>query len=57
MPTRAKGKRKNKYSELEVFAYRLGQISRGRKNPDSKISESFNNGLKGREAKPRKTMF
>ena len=57
MPKLRTGNKKDKYSELEKLAYRMGQVKRGLKNPDSKISESFGNGCAVRERKPRKTMF
>lgn len=45
---------KSKYTKIEKDAYRLGQIQRGLKNPNSKITASFNNGIKGfqRKGKP-----
>ena len=52
-----RGRRKPKYSDVETLAYKFGQIQRGLKNPDSLISASFNNGLKEKERKPRKTLF
>jgi len=50
-------KKKERYSELEKLAYKLGQISRGRENRDSLISASYNAGAAERERRPRKTLF
>ena len=51
------GKRKYSYSkEMNALAYKMGQIEKGRKNPDSQISESYNNGL-NKAAKKKKTLF
>ena len=49
-------RRKSKYSSVETFAYKMALVERGRKNPDSKITESYNNGLKTAERK-KKSMF
>lgn len=49
--------KQKKYSELEIPAYRMGQVKRGLKNPDSKISASYENGCSVKERKPRKTLF
>lgn len=53
----SKGGKKSKYSAQETFAYRYGQVMRGLKNPDSLISESFNNGQKPKDKKPNKTLY
>ena len=55
--SKAKTQKRKKYTELETFAYRMGQIKRGLKNPDSKISASFNNGCAVKEKKAKKSMF
>ena len=51
--------RKSRFSETERLAYTMGCISRGLKNPNSKVYESYHNGLtpKTKESKPKKTMF
>ena len=54
---RRKRKRKSKYTEVEKIAYRMGQVERGRKNSNSRISESYANGLKEKPAKEKKTLF
>lgn len=53
----AKTNKKPKYSETEKLAFRMGQISRGIKNPNSKVYESYNNGLKPPQKKDKKSMF
>lgn len=50
------GYKKPKYTKIEKDAYRLGQIQRGLKNPNSKITASFNNGVKGFQKETR-TLF
>lgn len=52
-------KSKSKYSQTEKLAYTMGCISRGLKNPNSLVYESYHNGLtpKTKEKKPRKSMF
>lgn len=54
---RTRRTRKQGYSETEKLAYRLGQIERGKKNPNSKVYESYNRGLNKPAKKTRKTMF
>ncbi|MBQ8357361.1 MAG: hypothetical protein IJX39_06075 [Clostridia bacterium] len=49
--------KKSKYNDLQRFAYKMGQIERGRKNPDSLITESYNNGKTPREKKQKKSLF
>lgn len=41
------GRGMQRFSEAERLAYTLGLIERGKKNPDSKIYESYNRGLQG----------
>lgn len=43
--------------ELTRLAYQMGQIERGRNNPDSRISESYERGKTAPERRPRKTLF
>lgn len=51
-------RKKSKYSSTEKFAYQLGLVKRGLKNPDSLISESYDNGLNSKkEPKEKKTLF
>lgn len=54
-----KGKGKSKYSEAEKTAYRMGQVAVGVKNPNSKVHESFNNGVNSvhKDRKPKKSLF
>lgn len=50
-------KSKSKFSQTEKLAYSMGQIARGLKNPNSKVYESYQNGLTDRKSKSKKTMF
>lgn len=47
---KAKIVKKEKYSELEKLAYKLGQINRGL-NHDTKVKDSYDRGLKPAERK------
>ena len=53
----AKPKNKNKRTEVERTAFLMGQVERGRKNPDSRITESFNNGKKESSPTKKKSLF
>ena len=51
------GKRKKSFSkEINALAYKMGQVEKGRKNPESQIYESYNNGL-NKTAKTKKPLF
>lgn len=50
-------RKKQKYTPIEKFAYQYGLVSRGLKNPDSLISESFNRGKTEKSKKPKKSIF
>ena len=52
-----KSGKKGRFSEQEKFAFRLGQVNRGLKNPNSLISESFANGQKPKDKKPKKSLY
>ena len=55
---KSRGYRKNNSArELTKLAYQLGQIERGKKNPDSRISESFNRGATAPQKRERKPLF
>lgn len=56
MAVKKKSKKKGR-SELEKLAYNLGKIERGKKNPNSKVYDSFNNGLKAPEKKAKKPLI
>ena len=49
--------KKPKFTMVETFAYYMGQVERGRKNPDSRITESYNNGSKVKDKKKKKSLF
>ena len=44
-------------TELTRLAFKLGQIERGRGNPDSRISDAYNRGKTKPEKRPKKTLF
>lgn len=44
-------------SDLKSFAYRLGLVSRGIKNPDSALHESYQKGLQAPPKKVKKPLF
>ena len=50
-------KRKSKYSEAEKLAFNLARVQTGLKNPNSKITQSYNNGLDSLKEKKSKPMF
>lgn len=50
-------RKKKKYTDVEKFAYNLGLVQKGLKNPDSRVTESYQNGLKVQETKKRKSLF
>ena len=49
-------KRKSKYNEVEKTAYMMGLVKRGLKNPDSKVTESYNKGINSAE-RQKKSLF
>lgn len=49
-----KGNRKQKFTDAERLAYTLGLIEKGKKNPESRIYDSYNRGLQGQVAKKQK---
>ena len=46
-----KFKKRDKYTNVEKVAYHMGQIERALKNPNSRVYESYQNGLKGKKDK------
>ena len=44
-------------TELTRLAFKLGQIERGRGNPDSRIADAYNRGKTKPEKRPKKTLF
>ena len=52
-----KKKKRSRYTEQEKFAYRYGQVMHGLKNPDSRITESFEKGRTPRKKKARKSLY
>lgn len=54
---RRNSKRKPRFTEVEKVAYYMGQVQRGLKNPDSKISDSYKAGATAKTKKPKKSLF
>ena len=55
--SRSTGRRKtSKTQELTTLARKMGQVERGLKNPDSKISQAYNQG-KSPKARKSRTLF
>lgn len=53
---KGKGKGK-KYTEIEKLAYNYGRVTRGIKNPNSRVYESFVNGRDGKSTENKKPLF
>lgn len=55
------GSKKSKYTKSENIAFRLGQEARIkqsiRNNPESRVSEAYQKGLKGFEPRTEKSLF
>lgn len=52
-----RGKRKrSRYKPVEKLAFQFGLVQRGLKNPDSRVSASYERGLKSAERK-KKPLF
>ena len=49
-------KRVSRSKTLTTLAYNMGQVNKGLKNPDSRISDSYNAGL-NRVKKDKKSLF
>lgn len=50
-------RKKRRYTQVEKTAYLVGQVERGLKNPESRISASYKNGLTPPVYKRKKTLF
>ena len=46
-------KRKSRYSDLEVLAFKMGRINQGLKK-DTKVKDAYDRGLAGVQRKPKK---
>ena len=55
--TKRRFKKRDGGRSLTKLAYQLGQIERGRKNSDSRISAAFNRGSTPPAKRERKTLF
>lgn len=55
--SKAPGKKKKKYTEVERLAYNMGRIKKGLSNPNSRVYESYVNGCKGKTTKNTKPLF
>ena len=54
---KGKGKFKSRRTNLEKLAYSFGQINRGLKNPNSRVYESYANGLTGKTTTNKKPLI
>ena len=52
-----KKNRKSKYTKVEQTAYLMGQVERGLKNPDSRITSAFNRGNSVPKQRIKKPLF
>ncbi len=52
-----KRSRKQRFTQVEKTAFLMGQVQRGLNNPDSRISASYERGIKEPTKRPRKTLF
>lgn len=52
-----KRSKKSKYTEVERVAYLMGQVERGRKNPESRISDSYKKGCSEPAKRQKKSLF
>ena len=50
-------KARKKYTEVERAAFIMGQVERGLKNPDSRITASFQKGNSEPKVRSRKPLF
>ena len=55
--TKKTKKKVSNASQLRKLAYQMGQVERGLKNPNSQISESYNNGKELKRKSTKKTLF
>ena len=53
---RRKGK-KSKFTKVEKLAFEMGKVARGRSNPNSRITESYNKGKTAPTKKEKKPLF
>lgn len=53
---RRKGK-KSKYTKVERLAFDMGRVELGRKNPNSRITESFQKGNTAPKKKEKKPLY
>ena len=54
--SRSKG-RVRRRNDLTTLAYKMGQVNRGLKNPDSLIAESYNRGATKPHKREKKSLF
>ena len=54
---RIQRKKKSNKTELERFAYNMGKVERGLRNPESRVFESYNNGKTGKTSSKRKPLI
>ena len=49
--------KKSRYTQVEKTAYLMGQVERGLKNPNSRITASYENGAKEPKLREKKPLF
>lgn len=54
---RGGSRRRSKYTTLERTAFNMGLISRGIQNKESRVFESFNNGLNAKSGRTKKPII
>jgi hypothetical protein len=55
-PKKTRRRKASKTKEMTTLAYKLGQIEAGKKNPESKVYESYHKGLENKK-KSKKPLF
>ena len=53
----SRGSRRTRRNDLTALAYKMGQVERGCKNPDSRIREAFDRGASAPQKRVKKTLF
>ena len=54
---KSKKTRRSKYTKVEQTAYLMGQVERGLKNPDSRITSAYERGATTPKIRAKKPLF
>ena len=54
---RTRRTKKSRYTQVEKTAYLMGQVERGLKNPNSRITASYENGSREPNKRVKKPLF